>query len=141
MGDGIRVRVNFVSISPVQPLINIAIKNNYGITVFTASTRVQNQYRFAVPVTTGEIVCRLSNLPLLPGTYSIDLYLSEEYQNLDVIYDAISFEVLDADVFGTGQVPTSNDGAIFWPAEFQMISSERRTGECVSESASNADVC
>lgn len=126
MGDDISIRVDFILDRPVLPTLSISIKNNYGVAIFTTSTRVQNQYRFAQPVTNGSIVCRLSDLPLLQGTYSIDLYLSEEYQNLDVVYDAISFEVLDADVFGSGQVPSGNDGVIFWPAEFEMISSDRR---------------
>ena len=72
----------------------------------------------------GSITCHLRDLPLLQGSYSIDLFLSEEYQNNDVVYDAISFEVVEADVFGTGQVPPSNEGSIFWSAEFEMCAAE-----------------
>jgi hypothetical protein len=68
----------------------------------------------------GSITCNLPDLPLVAGLYSIDLFFGEEYQNHDAIYDAISFEVTPADVFGSGQIPTVNEGAIFWPATWNV---------------------
>lgn len=122
MGESISVRVDFESPhQAIRPSISVRIKNNYGVPIVTASTRVQNQYGFAEGVTSGSIVCHLRELPLLQGTYSIDLFFGSDYQNTDVVYDAISFEVLDADVFGTGHVPPATEGSIFWPAQFEML--------------------
>jgi lipopolysaccharide transport system ATP-binding protein len=126
MGQGLTVKVGFdAGEKRIRPRIAISIKNNYGVPVLTASTRIQNQYEFADSVGAGSIACHLADLPLLQGTYSIDLFLSEEYQNLDVIYDAISFDVVESDVFGTGQVPTAHDGTIFWPATFDLSTLDR----------------
>jgi lipopolysaccharide transport system ATP-binding protein len=124
MGEGLSLRLDFESPQRTRPFLNVCIKNNYGVPILTASTRVQNQYQFSETVSAGNITCHLRDLPLLQGTYSIDLFLSEEYQNIDVIYDSISFEVIEADVFGTGQIPSPADGSIFWSAEFELNSVE-----------------
>ena len=121
MGEGLSIRIPFANAPRrFRPNISICIKNYFGVPVFTASNRTQTQYQIADMVTAGEIVCHLRELPLLQGTYSIDLFLSEEYANMDVIYDAISFEVLPADVFDSGQIPNTHEGTIFWPAEFAI---------------------
>ena len=37
-------------------------------------------------------------------------------RDLDVIREAISFEVVPADLLGTGMLPRPIDGPVFWPA-------------------------
>jgi lipopolysaccharide transport system ATP-binding protein len=121
MGESLTIRVEFAGERGFRPNINICVKNYFGVPVFTVSTRVQKQFQTSETMNAGEIVCHLRDLPLLEGTYSIDLFLGEEYACLDGIYDAISFEVLPADVFDSGQVPHSSEGTIFWPAEIEII--------------------
>jgi lipopolysaccharide transport system ATP-binding protein len=121
MGEGISIQLEFAGTRRFRPNLNLTIKNYFGVPVFTISTRVQKQYQIADAISSGTITCHLRDMPLLAGTYSIDLFLGEEYANLDVIYDAISFEVLPADVFDSGQEPISRDGTIFWPAEIEII--------------------
>jgi lipopolysaccharide transport system ATP-binding protein len=121
MGEGLTINVDFASDSKrFRPNINICIKNYFGVPVFTASTRIQKQYQVTDVIPSGTITCHLRDLPLLEGTYSVDLFFGEEYAALDTVYDAISFEVLPADVFDSGQVPHSSEGTIFWPAEFEI---------------------
>jgi hypothetical protein len=64
--------------------------------------------------------CQLKNIPLMPGTYNLDLYLGKDGQSLDIIYDACQFEVHPADVFGSGRIPASVAGSIFWPASWRI---------------------
>lgn len=128
MGEGISILAEFDCGSRrLRPNLGITIKNNY-VPVLTASTRIQKQYQLADSVSAGKITCHLRDLPLLPGTYSIDLCLSEEYQEVDVIYDAISFEVLPVDVFGSGEVPRPSEGTIFWPAVFDVEAHQATPG-------------
>ncbi len=123
MGEGISVGVKFdFGQQQMRPNLILTIKNNYGVPILTASTKVHLQYKYDEPVSAGMITCHLRDLPLLEGTYSIDLFLTEEYQNIDIVHDAICFDVIAADVFGTGQVPPPSEGSIFWPAEFEMAS-------------------
>lgn len=121
MGDSLSAQVDFFCASrPVRPNLEVCIKNTFGVTVFSASNRVITQYQFPESMQSGSITCNLPDLPLVPGLYSMDLFFGEEYQNLDAIYDAISFEVTPADVFGSGQIPSANEGTIFWPATWNV---------------------
>ena len=124
MGEGLSIEVEFAGEKRFRPYISITLKNNFGVPVFTASTREQNQYQADESIHAGVITCRLRNLPLVHGTYSLDLFLTEEYALVDAVYDAISFEVHEADVFGSGQIPQSSYGTIFWPAEFEIKTTE-----------------
>ena len=121
MGSSLSVEVDFVCQEyPVRPNLEVSVKNSFGVTVFHASNRVITQYQFQQSMDHGSIVCNLPDLPLVAGIYTIDLFFGEEYQNLDTVYDAISFEVTPADVFGSGQIPTANEGTIFWPATWTV---------------------
>ncbi len=121
MGDSLSVQVDFTCPGyPVRPSLEVSIKNSFGVTVFNASNRVITQYQFKDSIEHGSITCNLPQLPLVAGLYSMDLFFGEEYQNHDAIYDAISFEVTPADVFGSGQIPTANEGTIFWPATWNV---------------------
>jgi hypothetical protein len=61
------------------------------------------------------------DLPLMPGTYSADLFLGDSYRDYDVVLDAISFEVVAADVFGSGRLPDADCGSVFWPASWTYL--------------------
>ena len=121
MGEGLSIQLDFAGTVRFHPNIVITIKNHFAVPVFSINTRTQKRFQLGEAITAGTIVSHLRDLPLLEGTYSLDLYLGEEYQHLDIVYDAISFEVLPADVFESGQVPTTHNGTIFWPAEIEVI--------------------
>lgn len=62
-------------------------------------------------------------MPLMPGTYELDLYIGDfgdPSRDLDVIRDAISFEVVAADLLGTGMLPRPNEGPIFCRATWEV---------------------
>jgi len=121
MGEGLSIQLDFSGARRFRPNVVITIKNHFGVPVFSICTRVQRRFQTPDAIAAGTIVSHLRDLPLLEGTYSLDLYLGEEYQHLDIVYDAISFEVLPADVFESGHVPTTFNGTIFWPAEIEVI--------------------
>jgi hypothetical protein len=59
----------------------------------------------------------------MPGTYLLDLHFAnfgDITRDLDVIREAISFEVVPADVLGTGTLPHAADGPIFWTARWTV---------------------
>ena len=49
----------------------------------------------------------------MPDTYAIDLYFGDGYTDHDVIYDAVTFEVVAADVFGSGKLPGPECGSMY----------------------------
>ena len=116
MGGDLIIDVAYDSEQPVSPVLGVVIKNNYGAPIFGINNRLVPGFTFDAPSRSGSIACRLSNLPLMPDTYSIDVYFGDGYHDVDVVYDAIAFEVVAADVFGTGKLPPSECGPIYWPA-------------------------
>jgi hypothetical protein len=59
--------------------------------------------------------------------YLVDLYFGNESRDLDTIYDAITFEVVPADVFGSGKLPHKGAGPILWPASWDLRASSDRS--------------
>ena len=114
------VNVAFKSAKPISPVLGVIIKNSHGIAIFGVNNKFIGGYRFEKRVASGLISCTLNDLPLMPGRYSLDLYLGDGPQDIDVVCDSISIEVLPADVFGTGQLPPPICGPVFWPATFDL---------------------
>jgi len=120
MGGTLAVSVDFKSSKPISPVMGMVIKNSFGVAIIGVSNRIINGYHFGRRIASDSITCTIDNLPLLPGTHSIDLYLGDGPQDIDAVYDAISVQILPADVFGTGQLPPVGTGVIFWPAKFAL---------------------
>ena len=103
--------------------MGFVIKNSRGIPLFGFNNRVFDSDGFRERTMKGTVVCDFGKVPLMPGIYFLDLYFGEQCnigQDLDIIYDAISFEVLPSDVLGTGKLPPEMAGSIFWPAKWTL---------------------
>jgi len=62
--------------------------------------------------------CTVPNLPLAPGSYSIDLVLADGYNMIERVERAGVLEVLFADCFGTGKLPTGKQSNVIVPCSF-----------------------
>jgi lipopolysaccharide transport system ATP-binding protein len=120
MGATLTINVTFICKRPILPVLGVVIKNSHGVSVLSVNNKFIGGYRFEKRVTSAAISCALTDLPLVPGRYSLDLYLGDGAQDIDVVYDAISMEVLPTDVFGTGQLPPAGSSLIYWPASFAL---------------------
>ena len=122
MGSSLSVAVSFASdAGPIFPGLGVVLKNAHGVAIFMVTDGLVGGNSLKNRVGCGTVICALDNPPLLPGRYSFDLYLGDDSgarDVLDVISDAISFEVEAADVFGTGQLPVPHYSLIYWPARF-----------------------
>ncbi len=126
MGEGFSVRVGFAfDAKPVRPVLGLTIKTFIGANVLSVDNRFVGGYQFTEPMQQGTITCRFDSLPLIPGKYLLDLYFGDEHQSLDAVFDAISFDVNPADVFGTGKLPPAHGGPVYWPAHWSLV---RRDG-------------
>jgi lipopolysaccharide transport system ATP-binding protein len=119
MGGRLAVKVGFDCERPVSPKLGIAIKNANGVAIFSCNN-FSGGYHFEERIASGTISCMLNDLPLVPGVYSIDLRFGDGLLDSDLVHDAISLEVLPADVFGTGLLPEPGTGVIYWPASFAV---------------------
>jgi lipopolysaccharide transport system ATP-binding protein len=59
--------------------------------------------------------CELDSLPLVPAPYYIDLVLASGSTVVERVERAARFDVVFADVFGTGWIPTSGQGFFVHP--------------------------
>jgi lipopolysaccharide transport system ATP-binding protein len=118
MGSTLSLTVRYDSDVAISPVLGLVVKNGYGQAVFGINNRIVRGYQFDQASHAASVTCQLPELPLMPGTYSIDLFLGDAYRDYDVILDAITFEVIAADVFGSGRLPDAECGSVFWPASW-----------------------
>jgi hypothetical protein len=121
MGAPLEIRVTYAASRPVRPVLGAVIKTTYGAPVFCTSDRFCDQLIFCTPQAHGTVVCAIDKIPLMPGSYAIDLYLGDANGDFDVITEATSFEVLAADVTGGGRLPPSSLGPVYCSANWQLI--------------------
>jgi lipopolysaccharide transport system ATP-binding protein len=102
MGEPIRIRARYETLRPVdRPLFRVAITSpTHGVTVCIADSQASDvPDRLDEP---GEIECRFDALPLRPGQYSVQLFITGS--ELAGLYDALTlgetFVVSAANVSG-----------------------------------------
>jgi lipopolysaccharide transport system ATP-binding protein len=116
-GSSLSIHVDLDVKEPViEPILNVAIKTDLGTPLFGVNSRDTSVDGFGKVQGAAKISCHLEDLPLMPGTYLVDLAFGNERRDLDVVYSAIAFDVVPGDMFGTGNLPPKAAGPIFWPA-------------------------
>ncbi|MBF6559876.1 MAG: ABC transporter ATP-binding protein [Candidatus Binataceae bacterium] len=120
IGDPLEIRVAYRAQRPLRPVLGSVIRTGHGAAVFCVSDRFCGQLAECAPRAEAMVVCRVERLMLIPGTYAINLWLGDATGDFDVIFDAIAFEVLPADLTGTGRLPPPNLGAVFCEANWSI---------------------
>lgn len=107
------VRLRFRTEAPDATVgISIAVEGPMGEPVFFCSTRVAGQV-LSAGASEGELVCSIDRLPLLPGRYSLTVYAEANGVLADWVRNAVFFDVIESDVFGSGQLPPTTHGRVF----------------------------
>jgi hypothetical protein len=96
------------------------IKTDLGIPLFGVNNRFIPGFEFDEVEAPSAITCHLRDLPLMPGTYLIDVYLGDEHRDYDTVHEAAAFAVEPADVFGAGKLPPKAAGPFYWPATWEL---------------------
>ncbi len=123
MGGRLHVQVAFLSPDPIRPTLGVNVKTAQSVPVFGVNNRWTYQGANGPQVLEGTITCTIEHLPLMPGSYSIDLdfgHFADITRDHDIVADAIQFEVYPADLFGTGLLPRPADGPIFCEANWKL---------------------
>jgi lipopolysaccharide transport system ATP-binding protein len=89
-------------------MVSFAIKDHLGTVLIHHRSRFSNQ-NFEVIPARGTFVCRIPELPLAEGEYSISIFVGfSNEEACDLVEDAARFSIEGGDFFGTGQqVPAS----------------------------------
>ncbi|HXD91114.1 MAG TPA: ABC transporter ATP-binding protein [Candidatus Binataceae bacterium] len=132
MGGALAVATTFTAPRPLRPILAVTIKTAHGAPIFGVSNRWTRQGFTGPALAAGTITCAFPRLPLMPGTYMLDLYFGDfgdQTRDLDVVLDAVALEVFPTDVYGTGLLPRAMDGPVFCDAEWRV------SGDDVSSAA------
>jgi lipopolysaccharide transport system ATP-binding protein len=92
-------------------LVNIVVSNNKGQRVFGLPSDVVLSQPIAL-ARRGRFVCTVASLPLLPGTYELDVACLVNRELTDKVMGAASFTVVEGDFFGTGRLPPNHYGDV-----------------------------
>lgn len=105
-GKDVHIKLDYlVKEEGPDPVVLLRIKNNMEQILFTCLTR--NSYHGVVQLQKeGVITCTIPKLPLLQGTYSVDVFFKFGQDITFEQEDAFSLEVERGDFFGTGKVNT-----------------------------------
>ena len=119
VGSGVTFDVNMQNFAdvPGNLTLGIGLSNSRGHRVALFHTEYQQgkTFRGASNMT---LSCEVPSLPLAPGSYSIDLVLADGYNMIERVERAGAIEVLFADTFGTGKLPTGKQSSVILPCSF-----------------------
>jgi lipopolysaccharide transport system ATP-binding protein len=100
------------------PQVRVDLDNGWGQRVCSVAT-----YLSPTPLPPLEercrVRCRIPELPLVPGTYTLGLSVGTLHQQpLDQVEQAAALEVLPHDFFGNGRMPTQGLGVVLVRSEW-----------------------
>jgi lipopolysaccharide transport system ATP-binding protein len=122
MGARLALEIEFAADVPIQhPRLGVVISTVDGEKLLNLNNRFQPSPQFETPVTRGTIRCDLGMVPLVARKYTINLYLGDQVHDSHIAEDALSFEVIEQDIWGQGKVPPASDSFLWWPANFQFV--------------------
>jgi hypothetical protein len=103
----------------VSPSFGIIISNGMGTPLFFLQTRTQHGlWEKAPPV--GCVVCRLDEVPLVPGDYLLTIGCMTGERQLDLLEHVASFSVEPRDFFDSGYLPHPLNGPVLIRSEWKL---------------------
>ena len=111
--------------APLQrPVMGVVIHRDGFGTLGGVNTRMTGFDVTNGPHYTGSMRCTLRRLPFLPGQFTLDLWLGDGPGDNDALFGYLSFEIENADVYGTGRTPFAEMGVAFFDPEWQFHPNE-----------------
>ena len=112
-GQDARLRLGYRTTALGCPVsVAISVEGPLGEPVFLCSSKVSGA-DLVLESESGELVCDLPALPLLPGRYSLSVYVEVSGVLADWVRSALFFDVYEDDVFGTGRLPPTTHGRVY----------------------------
>lgn len=106
LGTGLKVKVHFDLPKPTRSFdVGLGFESMYGQRVFTAHSLFEPARTEGEWVGPQVFVCDIPSFTLMPGTYSIKIWLDINHAEADLINYAARVTVLESDYYGTGKAP------------------------------------
>jgi lipopolysaccharide transport system ATP-binding protein len=90
-------------------VVAVGVYDICGDCLFLCSNELTNEITRGWPLS-GEVSCRIDQLPLTSGNYKINIFAAVNGEIADWVRDAAAFEVQNADFFGSGRMPPLSHG-------------------------------
>ncbi|HEY2663110.1 MAG TPA: ABC transporter ATP-binding protein [Candidatus Binataceae bacterium] len=125
-GQRLVVEVAFDLERPIRPCLGFTVKTERGYRIFHLSDRYEQQLSSCAPMRSGSVICEIPELPLLPGRYWLDIWFEDAavWAPLDMIEDAVSFDVTSSDLFGSGRLPPPIFGPVVQRGVWRIVAPE-----------------
>ena len=102
-----------------NPSFGLIISNGMGTPLFFLQTRTQLGLWHRAPAT-GRIVCRLDEVPLVPGEYLLTVGCLTGEKQLDLLEHVASFTVEPRDFYHSGFLPHQLNGPVLLRAQWDL---------------------
>lgn len=123
-GDSLSFQIEYKCTDPIPRELKLGfiVSTVAGENVLNAN----NRYQLLHPPTRfsshGFISCDLGVVPLMEGRFTVAFYLGDERTDQQVINQAISFNVVAKDIWGSNQLPPKGCSLLWWPTKFNATS-------------------
>jgi lipopolysaccharide transport system ATP-binding protein len=106
IGSRLKVKVHF-DLPKLTSDFNVGLgfNNSYGQRIFTAHSVFEPSRSEKERVGTTVFSCEIPSFTLMPGEYTVKVWLDLKSSEADAIEDAAKIRVLESDFYGTGKVP------------------------------------
>jgi len=106
IGSRLKIKVQFELPEATDKFnVGLGFNNNYGQRIFTAHTIFEPSRWDSEPVGTTVLACEIPSFTVMPGEYTVKIWLELKGREVDAIEDAAKIRVLESDFYGTGRVP------------------------------------
>ena len=123
MGQGIRVRLEVLGVSQVNGLeLGVGLFSAIGIRFCGFNSHVLSGLTFDLQARESvQVDCVIPRMNISPGTYRLSIRIVKRDRVVaDLVEQAVSFDVVPADVFGTGRIPAGRN-LIFMDASWERV--------------------
>jgi lipopolysaccharide transport system ATP-binding protein len=121
MGGRVAFRLGIKSSQrPWELKIGISIEDRNGNRLLALSTEQQCPELLTSIKKISRLECEIDSIPFLPGRYYVTLLANDRNNSYLPVTNAGFFDVTPANVFNTGQIPSTNHGIIFHKARWSF---------------------
>lgn len=119
-GAPLKLRIDLVNMADViRGECGVVIRNEHGQRIALFHSQYHADVVFE-RVSNSRIEVTIPSLVLAPGQYQIDLAMQDPPELIDYVERAASFDVVFADLFGTGKIPDAKQGHVVLPSQWKL---------------------
>ncbi len=124
LGSDVIVEMSFDSQSDglSKPVMGVVINHLTRGTAGGVNTRMSGFWPSNGPYRSAVMRCKLQRVPLLQGSYTVDVWLGNGVADVDTLKDCASFSIEATDFYGTGQIPFAHMGLVALEPLWEIVS-------------------